>query len=418
MEEERINLSELILTGKSIKVLPISEDNNLYKFCFPEDLHEGKTLWGICTKTLKQIWSPIYETIKIGSDNTYIKAFKNISGKKEESILTLQGEYIASGDFICYTHYPSVNIIEYNKNHIHIYDKNWKELLPLISNSFREEDCNFIDVTIYAHKNNSSDYQTFIIIDRNYDNKEENCFIVELSNKELKIRKNLCEDVKYFTTTDDCSIQYTKFNINEEIVGIIISHKLYLMSNFDKIEKYSPDKKSQFFKIYKDNFVGLFSYFEVIPPIFDNIKFLTDNYFAIYKDNSCQLLDLWNIQPYNLKRHYCALKEKPKYQEVEYLHDGFFKILHKGYWGIMKYDKFITPTIYDEIVSVNSNIYARKDFQLDKIFIDRINSSFQVKNKKFKIINNFSNAYENINSNLFKFDSNNINLIDNNGEID
>ena len=64
MEEERINLSELILTGKSIKVLPISEDNNLYKFCFPEDLHEGKTLWGICTKTLKQIWSPIYETIK------------------------------------------------------------------------------------------------------------------------------------------------------------------------------------------------------------------------------------------------------------------------------------------------------------------------------------------------------------------
>lgn len=412
MEEERINLSEFILTGKAIKVLPISEDNNLYKFCYLEDLHDGKTLWGICTKTLEQLCSPIYESIEIDFKNAYIKAFRNISRKKEVSILTLQGEHIASGDFNCYTYYPSINIIKYNKNHIHIYDKNWKELLPLISNSFREEDCNFTGVIIYAHKNNSTDYQTFIIIDKNHDNKEENCFIVELSDMEFKIRKNLCEEVKYFTTTDDCSIHYTKFEINKNIIGIIISRKLYLMSNFDKIEKYSPDQKSQFFKIYKDNFVGLFSYFEVIPPIFDKIKFLSDTYFAIYKDNSCQLLDLWDIQPYNFKWHYYALEKKPKYQEVEYLHDGFFKILHNGFWGIMKYDKIITPTIYDEIVSVNSNIYARKDYQLDKIFIDRVNCSFQVKNKRIKIINNFSNAYENLNSNLFKFDSNNINLID------
>lgn len=417
MEEKRINLSELILTGKSIKVLPISEDNNLYKFCFPEDLHEGKILWGICTKTLKQICSPIYETIKIGTDNAYIKAFRNISGKKEESIFTLQGEHIASGDFNCYTYYPSVNIIEYNKNHIHIYDKNWKELLPLISNSFREEDCKFIGVIIYAHKNNSTDYQTFIIIDRNCENNESNCFVVELSNKELKIRKNLCEDVKYFTITDDCSIHYTKFEINKKIIGIIISGKLHLMSNFDKIEIYSPDNKSKFFKIYKDNFVGLFSYFEVIPPIFDKIKYVTDNHFAIYKDNSCQLLDISYMRPYN-KWHYCELEIKPKFQEVEYLHNGLFKILHNGYWGIMKDDKFISPTMYDEIVSVNSNIYARKDYQLYKIVIDRINYSYQVKNEKFKIINNFSNAYENINSNLFKYDSNNINLIDNNSEID
>ena len=190
------------------------------------------------------------------------------------------------------------------------------------------------------------------------------------------------------------------------------------MSNFDKIEKYSPDKKSQFFKIYKGNFVGLVSYFEVIPPIFDKIKFLTDTYFAIYKDNLCQLLNLWGIQPHNFNWYYCALNQKQKYQDIEYLHHDFFKILHNGYWGIMKHDKPITPTIYDEIVSVNSNIYARRDYQLNKISIERINFSFQVKNKEFKIINNFSNAYENINSIFLKFDSVNTNLIDNNSKID
>ena len=402
------NLSEQILKGISIKILPISEEIDLHKFCYPEESNKGKTLWGICTKSFEQIYPPKFAEINISEDRKYMI----VHYEQEKAFLTLNGKCFVRGNFD-HISLPAVNVI-HNKNtdNYYLYDKNWNALIPEFNDSFSEEKCSINDFFVFSafesdiYWNVNENHKLYLII---YKYSKE-IFEIELKDESVKIIKNFNEEITYTTKTESNSFSYIKFKIDEYVKGIIIDKKLYIIPNFDRIEPFEYSYKTRLFKTHKGNKIGLLSDYELLSPRYDEIKSFIWNdgsnscYFLLYQNNLCGL--------YNLNKERIIIP--CQYQSIEESLSGF-KILDKGKWGLIDYDgKCIIKTEYEEIIEKEYNIYTRIGNKANKCPRDKIYSS----TKEFQIIANFSNAYDNLDGKLLTFDCSNINLITDNDETD
>lgn len=398
-----LNLSEQILKGISIKILPISEDIELHKFCYPEESNKGKTLWGICTKSFEQIYPPKFTDINISEDKKYII----VHYEQKKAFLTLNGECFVRGNFN-HISLQAVNIVYYkDAARYYLYDKNWNTLIPEFNDSFSEEKCNniynfFVFSTFESdlYWNVNENHKLYLII---YKNSKE-IIKIELKDESVKITKNSNEEITLTKCTEYNSFSYIKFKINEYVKGIIIDKKLYIMPNFDRIEPFEYSYKTRLFRVHKGDKIGLMGDYELLSPKYDDIKTFLSCYFLLYQNGLCGL--------YNLKKERIILP--CQYQSIEDSFSGF-KILDKGKWGLINYEgKCIIKTEYEEIIEKEYNIYTRKGNKANKFPRDKINSSTE----EFQIIANFSNAYENMDGKLLAFDCNNINLITDNDETD
>lgn len=407
-------------------------------------------LWGICTQDQRKITLPLFEEIlDIVKWGNFIRV--RTLHDHQTKIINFKGELLPLPYMgTIGTYIPNYFIItEAGKDifrNMGLYDIEYQEIIPPTASLIGMSNaiCGVNLFSFYKEKQihyliHDTNCNEIITIKRNNDFKTITCHKVNGEIIEMFIDKFYGRNMTYYN-----------IQINEKVCCIVYDfdywlqkvQKICLLPVFDKIELLEViDSNNHIFKVSNNNLWGLFNTEKEICSInYDEITFNKKSYRTKIKNYKLKKGELYGIVTESM-----AIIE-PQYEDIKNISNQHIAIKRNEKWGIIndKNEIIIVPQykdifdfnpIYKDMnIEINSNIFFMVEtFNKEIKFINSnniplVSLGYYVKigksiytidtydSKYYEIVEiqkfttDLSNAYKNSDSEIFRYDSSNIDL--------